>query len=66
MNVNPAAAAIKYAIELGGRDGIDFLCLWYEGGFPEIRREYPDAPKEIFIGADPTYGWGSTDPFGDV
>lgn len=32
-----------------------FLRYWNEGDFDVIRREWPDAPEEVFIGADPLY-----------
>ena len=47
---SPAVAAIQFAIETD--DGIDFLRLWNEGEFDEIRKYWADAPKEIYIGAD--------------
>lgn len=48
---DPAGAAIQFA--LNDDDGMQFLRLWNEGEFDTIRREWPDAPDEVFIGADP-------------
>lgn len=48
-----AVAAIQFA--LADDDGMTFLRLWNEGEFDVIRREWPDAPGEVFIGADPLY-----------
>lgn len=50
---DPANAAIQFALE--DDDGMDFLRLWNEGEFDSIRRFWPDAPEEVFIGADPLY-----------
>lgn len=50
---NAAVAAIAFA--LATEEGMDFLECWNEGNFEAIRREWPDAPEEVFIGADPLY-----------
>ena len=47
---NPAGAAIQFA--LADEDGMLFLRLWNEGNFDVIRREWPDAPEDVFIYAD--------------
>jgi hypothetical protein len=47
---DPAGAAIQFALK--DDDGMQFLRLWNEGEFDAIRREWPDAPEEVFIGAD--------------
>jgi hypothetical protein len=44
-------AAIRFA--LNDLDGMTFLRLWNEGEFDTIRREWPEAPSSIYIGADP-------------
>ena len=49
-----SVAAIKYALQ-SGLDGLDFLRYWNEGEFDIVRREGPDAPESVFIGADPLY-----------
>ena len=49
---NPATAAIIFALEHGA-SGMDFLSYWNEGEFDTCRREWPEAPKECYIGADP-------------
>lgn len=49
---NAAVAAIAFALQ--HRD-IDLLRLWNEGEFDQIRKEWPDAPEAMFVGADPLY-----------
>ena len=46
-----AVAAIQFA--LTDPEGITFLRLWNEGEFDTLRREWPDAPVEVYVGADP-------------
>ena len=48
---NAAVAAIQFALQCDS--GIDFLRCWNEGEFDAIRREWPEAPVAVFIGADP-------------
>ncbi|CAN7649824.1 hypothetical protein LJR129_005072 [Acidovorax sp. LjRoot129] len=48
---NSAIAAINFALETD--DGLTFLRCWNEGNFEAIRREWPEAPKSVFVGADP-------------
>lgn len=43
-------AVIQYALK--DEDGLLFLRYWNEGDFQAIRKEWPDAPEEVFIGAD--------------
>jgi hypothetical protein len=50
-DTNAAVAAVAYALETD--EGMAFLRAWNYGDFDVIRREWPDAPKEVFIGADP-------------
>lgn len=50
---NAAVAAIQFALEAD--EGLVFLRCWNEGNFAAIRREWPDAPEEVFIGADPLH-----------
>ncbi|MGR2849159.1 hypothetical protein ABMX62_19130 [Vibrio vulnificus] len=50
---NAAVAAIQFALETD--DGLSFLRLWNEGEFDVLRKEWPDAPEAIYIGADPLY-----------
>jgi hypothetical protein len=47
---NPAVAAIQFALEAD--EGMEWLGLWNEGEFERCRREWPEAPKECYIGAD--------------
>lgn len=49
---NAAIAAIAFALE--HRD-LDLLRLWNEGEFDQIRKEWPDAPAAMFVGADPLF-----------
>lgn len=54
---DPAVAVIAFVLDLERKgycgEGIDFLRLWNEGEFEVCRREWPDAPPECYIGADP-------------
>ncbi|MCQ2994209.1 phosphohydrolase [Pseudomonas syringae] len=50
---DPATAAIEFALQ--DDDGLDFLRLWNEGSFDAIRENWPDAPDDVFIGADTTH-----------
>lgn len=55
---NPATAAIKYVLEddeLSRDDVFVFLDMWFHGDFEAIREEFPEAPEEVFIGADSTH-----------
>ena len=58
MKTESAVAAIQFALETD--DGLSFLRCWNEGNFSAIRREWPEAPESVFIGADasapPCYG----------
>ena len=47
-----AVAAIRFALD---DDGMQFLQLWNQGDFDVIRREWPEAPDEVFIGAYPLH-----------
>lgn len=49
----PAVAAIEFALTTD--EGLAFLGCWNEGEFEAIRSEWPDAPEEVFIGADPMH-----------
>lgn len=48
---NSAVAAIQFALK--DPEGMTFLRLWNEGEFDTLRREWPDAPVEVYINADP-------------
>ncbi|MDZ5605328.1 hypothetical protein SJI00_21365 [Pseudomonas sp. RP23018S] len=48
-----AVAAIQFALE--DDDGMQFLRLWNQGDFDVIRSEWPEAPEQVFIGADPLH-----------
>lgn len=45
-----AIEAIKFAIKTD--DGITFLDLWLHGDFDAIRKEWPECPATVFVGAD--------------
>lgn len=51
--MNASTAAIMFALETD--DGLEFLRLWSVGEFDDLRRGWPDAPEEVFIGADPLH-----------
>lgn len=52
-NQDAALAAIEFALQTD--DGLTFLRLWNEGDFDALRREWPEAPDAIYIGADPMH-----------
>lgn len=54
MGTDPATAAIEYALDPETECPMDFLRCWFHGDFDVIRREWPEAPRAVFIGADPT------------
>lgn len=51
---NPALDAIQFALETD--DGLQFLRRWNQGDFDVTRREWPEAPESIYIGADQFHG----------
>ena len=54
---DPSTAAIAFALDntSSDHDGMEFLRCWNEGDFDTIREQWPEAPEEVFIGADPLY-----------
>lgn len=52
-DTDAAVAAIQFALR--DDEGMEFLRCWNQGDFDSIRREWPDAPEEVFVGADPFY-----------
>lgn len=48
-------AAIRFALSHECECPMDFLRCWFEGDFATIRREWPEAPDAVFIGADPLH-----------
>lgn len=50
---NAAVAAIQFALETD--EGLEFLRLWNHGEFDKTRREWPEAPEDVYIGADPLH-----------
>lgn len=53
IDVDPASAAIAFALQT--EEPLEFLRLWNEGSFDDIRRSWPSAPDDVFIGADPLF-----------
>jgi hypothetical protein len=49
-----AVAAIEFALQPDS-DGMEFLRVWFHGEFDVIRKEWPEAPEAVFIGADPLH-----------
>lgn len=49
-----ATAAIAFALPMGA-EGITFLDYWLGGDFELIRKTWPEAPEDIFIGEDNLY-----------
>ena len=52
---DPATAAIQFALSYDCEEPMSFLRCWNEGDFDAIRREWPEAPENVFIGADPLH-----------
>ena len=50
-----AVATMKFAIETQMDEGFVFLENWFNGDFDACRREWPEAPEECYIGADPLF-----------
>ncbi|MFS2004646.1 hypothetical protein ACEN9F_13570 [Duganella sp. CT11-25] len=48
-----AVAAIEFALD--DEDPVEFLRYWNEGEFDILRRNWPDAPEAVYIGADPLH-----------
>ncbi|RQT33456.1 ead/Ea22-like family protein [Burkholderia contaminans] len=48
-----SVAAIQYALD--AEEGFEWLSLWNEGEFERCRRDWPDAPDDCYIGADPMH-----------
>lgn len=48
-----AVEAIEFALESDDGDG--FLRNWFNGEFDVCRREWPEAPDAVYIGADPLF-----------
>lgn len=46
-----AIEAMKFALKAD--EGMEFLRCWMHGEFDSIRKEWPDTPAAVFIGADP-------------
>lgn len=46
--------AMRFAVDPQTVEGMEFLRCWLHGQFDVIRREWPEAPKTVFVGADPS------------
>jgi hypothetical protein len=55
MMSNAAVAAIEFALSHECDCELDFLRCWFHGEFDVIREEWPEAPEDVFIGADPLH-----------
>jgi hypothetical protein len=44
---------MKFAV--GTDEGMAFLHCWLHGEFDVIRKEWPEAPEAVFVGADPLH-----------
>ena len=53
VSVDSAVEAMKFAIKTD--EGIEFLRCWLDADFAAIRKEWPDAPITVFVGADPLH-----------
>jgi hypothetical protein len=58
---NAAAEAIEFSLRTDSSER--FLQAWFNGDFDVIRREWPECPESVFVGADPlrqtlSTGWG--------
>ena len=51
---NPAVKAIEFALSPDCECGMEFLNCWLHGDFDQIRKEWPNAPEVVFVGAYPT------------
>lgn len=50
-----STAAIEFALTQGSGDIHGFLSAWLHGDFDVLRKEWPEAPEAIYIGADPMF-----------
>ena len=48
-----AIAAIEFAVK--DLEGLQFLRAWLTGQFDVLRKEWPEAPEAVYIGADPCH-----------
>jgi len=53
LNSDAAVAAIQFALD--NDEGMEFLRLWNQGDFDVLRSNWPEAPEEVYIGADPLH-----------
>jgi hypothetical protein len=50
MKEDCAISAIEFALET--EDGLQFLRCWMYGEFNAIRKEWPECPESVFMGAE--------------
>lgn len=50
-----AIEAMKFALDPRTEEGMDFLRCWMHGQFDAIRKEWPEVPEAVFVGADPAH-----------
>ncbi|PKO59272.1 MAG: hypothetical protein CVU24_15675, partial [Betaproteobacteria bacterium HGW-Betaproteobacteria-18] len=55
MSSNSAVAAIAFALNASTECSMEFLRCWFQGDFDAVRREWPEAPDAVFVGADPLH-----------
>jgi len=55
QSCDAAVAAIAFTLDYQTECPMDFLRCWNDGDFDAIREEWPEAPEEVFIGADPLH-----------
>lgn len=55
MNTECSTAAIEFALNNHADGGMEFLRCWFNGDFEAIRKEWPEAPEAVFVGADPLH-----------
>jgi len=55
QSCDAAVAAIAFTLDMQTESPMEFLRCWNQGDFDVIREEWPEAPEEVFIGADLLY-----------
>ena len=52
--MSAAVAVIQFVLENDddADNNMAFLRLWNEGEFDKLRKEWPEAPESVYIGAD--------------
>lgn len=55
-----AIAAISFSLKT--EEGLEFLRCWQHGDFDAIRKEWPEAPESVFVGAEPLHDMAKLGP----